>query len=139
MISATFLRSNASTVRSGPSPSICGASIRLFAGRLLIGGEERRATRFQDFCVSVPIQRDVPELPFETSSAGLNLRFDKDGGVYTTHIDCRWAIRIGRAHFCAPCVIKREQGTDEFCGAANTDFAKGYMVDEPFSDLRSAR
>src|SRR5262249_46291285 len=120
-----FLRLNASTVRSDPSPSICGASVRLFAGRLLKGGEELRAIRFRDSYVSVPIQRDVPELPFETSSAGLNLRFDTGGEVYTTDMNCRWGRRIGLAHFCATCVTKREQGTDSFCGAANSNFAKG--------------
>src|SRR5205085_11509402 len=45
-----------------------------FAGRLLKGARELRAIRFREFYVSVPIQRDVPELPFETSSVGFNPR-----------------------------------------------------------------
>src|SRR5215475_9096470 len=65
--SALCRRRNASTARSGPSPSVSGASIRLFAGRPLRGGSELRAIRFRDSCVSVPVQRDVPEWPFETS------------------------------------------------------------------------
>jgi hypothetical protein len=37
----------------------------------LKGALEPRAIRFPEPCVSVPVQRDVRELPFETSSVGL--------------------------------------------------------------------
>jgi hypothetical protein len=40
----------------------------------LKGAQELRAIRFREFCVSVPIQQDVPELPFETSLVGFNPR-----------------------------------------------------------------
>jgi hypothetical protein len=37
----------------------------------LKGARELHAIRFREPCVSVPVQRDAPELPFETSSVGL--------------------------------------------------------------------
>jgi hypothetical protein len=48
----------------------------------LKGARVLRAIRFQESCVSVPVQRDEPELPYETSSVGL--RFDPDVEVYTS-------------------------------------------------------
>src|SRR6202043_2744809 len=60
-----------SIVRSRLLPSISGALTRQFADRPLKGAGERRAIRFREPCVSVPVQRDAPELPYETSSVGL--------------------------------------------------------------------
>src|SRR5689334_12519928 len=83
-------RWRASNVRFDPSPSISGASTRLFAGRLLRGVRALRAIHFQEAYVFVPVQRDEPEGPFETSSVGLDLGFDPDQEVYTTSRICRW-------------------------------------------------
>src|ERR1700730_17609849 len=87
--SAMFRRC-ASAARSGPSPSISGALTQQFAGRLLKGARELRAIRFRESYVSVPVQRDAPELPYGASSVGLNLRFDPDEPVYTSARICRW-------------------------------------------------
>src|ERR1700722_15799437 len=60
-----------STARSRLLPSISGALVRQFADRPLKGARELHAIRFREPCVSVPVQRDAPELPYETSSVGL--------------------------------------------------------------------
>src|ERR1700733_2517373 len=59
-----------STARSRLLPSISGALTRQFADRPLKGAREHRAIRFREPCVCVPVQRDAPELPYETSSVG---------------------------------------------------------------------
>src|ERR1700729_147019 len=97
--SVAFLPRYALTARSRPSPSIFGALTRQFAGRLLRGARELRVIRFREPCVSVLVQRDAPELPYETSSVGLDLRFDPDGQVYTSNQICRWVSKMKRAYF----------------------------------------
>jgi hypothetical protein len=68
--SGPFRWRNVSTAQSRLLPSISGALIRQFADRPLKGAQELHAIRFREPYVSVPIQRDAPELPYETSSVG---------------------------------------------------------------------
>src|SRR5215470_8863267 len=109
VFSERFRRRRASSARSDPSPLAFVALVRLFAGRPLKGALELRGVRLREFCVCVPVQRDVPELPFQISSLRITTP-DSTRIVDSTRLaqSVDGAATKRKVIFLAICVMNRE-------------------------------